>query len=279
MRAISGLVRPDAGEITIAGRVVSHEPPQRRRAALVFASDALIRTMSVRRNLELVAPRASSSIVELARALDVERHLEKRPGALSTGERQRVSIARAVLADPKVLLLDEPLAPLDPHLRLRVRDEIIHVRERFGGPIVFVTHDHADALSVADDLAVLIEGRIEDYGDPARVYERPATLRAAALLGARPMNLIPGERIGWDAGSIAGFRPERVQLRSGTLRGVVTRLERTGADVYVHLAMENERILARVAADEAPDLGAGLAFSVPERSLCRYDSHSGTLVV
>lgn len=241
---------------------------------MVFASDALARTMTIRDNLRFVLrSRDETGRVEnVARALDVQTHLDKYPQQLSTGERQRVSIARAVLSDPAVLLLDEPLAPLDPDLRVRVRDEIVHVRERFAGPIVFVTHDHADAMAVADDLVVMMGGRIEDSGEPQRVFDHPATARAAAFLGARPMNLVPGTAFDLSADIVAGFRPERATLSAdpGQLHGRVERVERTGADVYVHVRTPYGVVMVRTAATQAPALGSDLGISVAEEDLCRY---------
>ena len=275
LRAVCGLVRIARGEIAIDGRSVVKETPQNRRAAIVFASDALARTMTIRENLRFVlrSRNGADRVEDVARALDVHAHLEKFPQQLSTGERQRVSIARAVLSDPAVLLLDEPLAPLDPDLRVRVRDEIVHVRDRFAGPIVFVTHDHADAMAVADDLVVMMDGRIEDAGDPQRVYDRPRTVRAAAFLGARPMNLLPGRAFGWPPDTIAGFRPERASLASdAALRGPVERVERTGADIYVHVRTPYGPVIVRASAFGAPALGSDTAVAVAEEDLCRYDN-------
>ncbi|MBV8637718.1 MAG: ABC transporter ATP-binding protein [Candidatus Eremiobacteraeota bacterium] len=275
LRAVCGLVRISRGEIAINGRSVVGKPPQDRRAAMVFASDALARTMTVRENLRLVLRSRDrlDRVEDVTRALDVHAHLEKFPQQLSTGERQRVSIARAVLSDPAVLLLDEPLAPLDPDLRVRVRDEIVHVRERFTGPIVFVTHDHSDAMAVADDLVVMIDGRIEDSGDPQRVYDRPATARAAAFLGARPMNLVPGVAFGWDGG-LAAFRPERATLvrDGGTLCGQVQRVERTGADVYVHVQTQHGTVIVRTASADTPLIGSEIRIAVAPADLCRYET-------
>lgn len=245
---------------------------------MVFASDALARTMTIRENLRFVlrSRNEAGRVDDVARALDVHAHLDKYPQQLSTGERQRVSIARAVLSDPAVLLLDEPLAPLDPDLRVRVRDEIVHVRERFAGPIVFVTHDHADAMAVADDFVVLMGGRIEDSGEPQRVFDHPATARAAAFLGSRPMNLVPGSAFDLPANVVAGFRPERATLTGdgGRLRGQVERVERTGADVYVHLRTPHGVVIVRTPAVQAPALGSNLGIAVAEEDLCRYDERN-----
>jgi ABC-type sugar transport system ATPase subunit len=278
LRAICGLVRIAHGDIAIDGRSVVREPPQERRAAMVFASDALARTMTIRQNLRFVLRDRDGAhrIEDVARALDVHAHLEKFPQQLSTGERQRVSIARAVLSDPAVLLLDEPLAPLDPDLRVRVRDEIVHVRQRFAGPIVFVTHDHSDAMAVADDLVVMIDGSVEDAGDPQRVFDHPATARAAAFLGARPMNLLPGDVFGWKGDVLAGFRPERATLVTDErpLRGRVERVERTGADVYVHVRTPHGLVIVRAPAAHAPAIGSDTAIAVAQEDLCRYDKRA-----
>jgi ABC-type sugar transport system ATPase subunit len=279
LRAICGLVPITRGEVSIGGRSVVSKRPQERRAAMVFASDALARTMTIRENLRFVLRSSDESgrIEDVARALDVHVHLDKYPQQLSTGERQRVSIARAVLSDPAVLLLDEPLAPLDPDLRVRVRDEIVHVRERFGGPIVFVTHDHTDAMAVADDLVVMMDGRIEDSGDPQSVFDRPASARVAAFLGARPMNLLPGTAFGWPGTLVAGFRPERARLTSGAdavLGGSVERVERTGADVYVHVRTQYGVVIVRTAAPHAPAIGSDFGIAVAEEDLCRYDDYN-----
>ena len=112
-------------------------------------------------------------------------------------------MARALLSDPLALLMDEPLAHLDPSLRRSVRDEVVGLRERFPGPIVYVTHDHAEAMGVGDKLAVLVDGRIEDVGDPQRVYDSPRTVGVARFLGDRPMNLLDGD-------PVTGIRPEHV---------------------------------------------------------------------
>jgi ABC-type sugar transport system ATPase subunit len=275
LRAIAGLIRPESGTIALDGRSLSGESPQQRRVALVFAEDALLAHRTVRRNLEFVA-RDATQIDEVAVTLGIDRHRERRPAQLSSGERRRVSIARALLAQPRALLLDEPLAPLDPELRSLVREELLHVRERFDGPMIIVTHDHADAMTFADTLAVLVDGRIEDAGEPQRVYDRPRTLRVAALLGTRPMNLLSGSVFGLSDDVVVGIRPERIELAGdGDLRGEVRRVERTGADVYVYIASVAGPIVARVDAASNVPQGAVVSCTYSAADMRRFDRATG----
>jgi ABC-type sugar transport system ATPase subunit len=227
LRAIAGLLPVHGGDVLLGGESVARLPPQERRIALVFQDDALFANMTVRQNLRFAQRRGASAGAgaATATALHVDQHLDRRPRQLSGGERQRASIARALLSDPLALLLDEPLAHLDPSLRRSVRDEVIGLRQRFTGPILYVTHDHVEAMSVGDNLAVLVEGRIEDVGEPQRVYDSPRTIAVARFLGERPMNLLA------DGAAVVGIRPERVELAgNGALRGRIARREPTGAD-------------------------------------------------
>jgi ABC-type sugar transport system ATPase subunit len=194
--------------------------------------------------------------------------LGRRPRQLSGGERQRASIARALLSDPTVLLLDEPLAHLDPSLKRSVRDEILGVHERFAGPVLYVTHDHVDAMSVGDRLAVLIDGRLEDVGEPQRVYDAPGSVAVARFLGERPMNLFQdGERL-------AGIRPERVRLApDGALDGRVVRRESTGADSYLEIETERGPIVARVPAEDRRQAGDRVTLDLPAAWIRHFDAN------
>jgi len=275
LRAIAGLIRIESGAIALGGRSLLADSPQERRIAVVFAEDALATHRTVESNLAFVA-RDASQIDDVVASLELNDHRLRRPAQLSSGERRRVSIARALLAQPRALLLDEPLAPLDPELRAVVREELVRVRERFEGPMIFVTHDHADAMTVADSLAVLIDGHIEDAGDPQRVYDRPRTMRAAALLGTRPMNLLSGSAFGLGDRIVVGIRPERVRLRGeGALRGEVRRVERTGADAYLHVASNAGPIVARVDATAIVAPGSHVVCELPEDDVRRFDRVSG----
>lgn len=273
LRAIAGLITTERGQLWLGERRIDALPPQARRIAVVFQSDALFAHMSVRANLEFaLRERPQTARVQtVARTFEIERSLHQLPRMLSGGERQRVAIARAVLSDPDVLLLDEPLGHLDPELRARVRGELIGVRERFDGPIVYVTHDHAEALAIGDDLLLLFDGAIEDYGEPQRVYDFPQTMRAAAFFGERPMNLIRS-----NGADVLGIRAEHLRVDArGSLRGPIARLERTGPDMYIYARTAAGMICARVATSAHYRLGDEVALSFEERFVRRFDPVGG----
>lgn len=270
LRAIVGLLPIRAGRIALGARTLRGEPPQTRRIAFVFQDDALFATMSVRANLAFALRdrhRAAERIEELASALQVSEHLDRRPRELSGGERQRISIARALLSDPAALLLDEPLAQLDPELRGRVRDEVVGVRARFRGPILYVTHDHVEAMAIGDRLAVLIDGRINDIGSPQRVYDAPRTLRVARFLGERSMNVIDtGES------TLLAIRPEHVRVApDGDIAAHVIRREPTGADAYLHVATKFGTLLIRVSAENPLTTNDRTTILLPPAHLRHYD--------
>jgi multiple sugar transport system ATP-binding protein len=277
LRVVAGLLRANGGEVRVDGVSVLVKPPQERHIALVFQDDALFVNMTVRENLRFAlrrrGPAGEARIAATARALHVGDHLDRRPRQLSGGERQRVSIARALLSDPAALLLDEPLAHLDPSLRRSVRDEVIGVRQRFAGPILYVTHDHVEAMSVANLLAVLVDGRIEDVGEPDRVYDSPGTLNVARFLGERPMNLFEYR------GAMVGIRPERVAVTAGgSISGSVARRENTGADAYLDVETERGTIVVRVPASNDARAGDRVALDLPNDALRRFDSATGRAI-
>lgn len=277
LRTIAGLNEPSSGEIVLGSRDVRTLPVQERRIALVFQTDALFAHMNVRANLRFaLRSRSRAADVEsLAVHFELEKHLDRMPGTLSGGERQRVAIVRALLSEPAALLLDEPLAHLDPELRARVRNELISVRDWFDGPIVYVTHDHAEALAIADELLVLIDGAVEDSGDAQRVYDAPRTLRSASFLGERPMNLI----VGLDDNVVTGVRPEHVRVDpGGAIAGCVTRRELTGPDAYLHVRTALGNVVARVGAADEHRAGAPVRLAFDERDVRRFDPASGVAI-
>ena len=279
LRVVAGLESADSGSILIDDRDATNLPAERRRVAIVFDQDALFPHLSVSENLafamhlQRVEKNAiAGRVAQTAQNLGIAAHLKKKPAGLSAGERQRASLARAVLSDPRVLLLDEPLAHLEPALRAQVRRSFAEFSKSFGGAVIHVTHDHAEALTAGDRLAIMIEGKIVQCDKPQRVYDYPATTGVAKFFGSPPMNVFE------DGAETIGIRPEHVALESGgALRGRVRAVESTGADAFVRLATEKGELLARVPALTAPRVGDEVGANLPEAYIRRFDRQAGAL--
>ncbi len=280
LRLVAGLESPDGGSLNLDGRDLLAEPAHRRGVALVFQDDTLFPHLSVFDNLAfgMRGKRNRRSnlrerIDDVAQALDIAAHLRKRPAQLSGGERQRAALARAVLSDPRVLLLDEPFAHLDPQLRLRVRREFVEFRRAFTGGAMHVTHDHLEAMTIADRLAVMIAGEIVQIGIPQQVYDFPASVQVARFFGSPPMNLLSGEM------DITGIRPEHVVLdERASLRGRIAACESTGADTFVRAQTARGEVLARLPAGvQAPFVGDDVGLAFDARFVRRFDPDTGAL--
>ncbi len=241
LRVIAGLETPDAGRVEMEGRDVTAWPPARRDVALVFQNFSLYPRWTVRRNLEfpLRAPGRALDEQEIRRRVEwaaellhIADALDRGVTRLSGGQMQRVAIGRAIVRRPRLFLLDEPLTNLDAKLREELRVELIRLRRELRAPMIFVTHDQAEALSMADRLVLLSEGRVLQSGPPAEVYRRPASPAAALLLGQPRINLLraarregrwvlpngetlwPAEEAGPDA-CVFGVRPEDIEVEGG----------------------------------------------------------------
>ena len=282
LRILAGLERADVGDIELDGSSIAALEPQARRIAMVFQDAALVPQMSVAANLHFALRDRGDTdrIHEIARALHLESCLARRPRDLSGGERQRAAIGRALLSDPIALLLDEPLAHVDPFLRARIRDDVVRVRERFAGPIVYVTHDHAEAMAVSDVLAVIVRGRIEQIGEPQRVYDVPANLRVARFLGVPAMNLLSG--VGAMLGNehaIVGVRCENVSIcADGPFEGRVVRCEQTGADTYVYVTTSHGNVVVRTRSRARYEGGATIRFTFSREAAHGYDPITEELI-
>lgn len=279
LRIIAGLEHPDGGTLCLDGRDLLQVPAARRRVALVFQDDALFPHMSIFENLAfpLRVRRTAPAIVDkrvndVAAALAIEAHLRERPGRLSAGERQRAALARAVLSDPRVLLLDEPFAHLDPQLRTHVREQFAGFRRSFPGAAIHVTHDHVEALSMGDTLAIMIDGRIVQYGDPQHVYDFPANLNVARFLGSPPMNVIDDDM------HVLGIRAEHVLIDpNSALRGTIVSVQSTGGDRFVRTKTARGEIVLRLPAGQAPTVGDEIGIAFEQTRLRHYDRSTGDL--
>jgi multiple sugar transport system ATP-binding protein len=210
LRVIAGLARADRGEVLVRGRRVTDSPPGERHVAMVFESSALMPFLDVSRNLgwglkaqRMPAAEVQERVTSRARQLRLSRLLPRKPGQLSEGERGLVGIGKALVRVPDVFLLDEPLAHLDTAQRARVRRQVVEVVRSLGTTTLYVTHDQADALAVADRLALLHEGAVVQVGKPMELYERPVDLVVCGFVGSPPVGLLAARLV--ESGGLAGF--------------------------------------------------------------------------
>jgi len=241
---LAGILRPTEGTIRFGERVVNALPPQERNIGMVFQSYALYPHMTAYNNIayplrlrKLRDSELHARVTAMAERLELAALLKRRPGELSGGQQQRVALARALVKQPDLLLFDEPLSNLDARLRLTTRSEIKRLQRDLRITSVYVTHDQSEALTMADRIAVLRNGRLESYATPTELYERPRTRFVAAFIGHPPMNLIGGEL--QDAAGVRSLRLADVQL---PLPDVVAR-ELNGAPREVVAGIRPEDLL------------------------------------
>src|SRR5246127_3341775 len=236
LRMVAGLESVSSGEIHIGGRVVNQVEPADRDIAMVFQNYALYPHMSVYNNMAyglrnrgMPKGEIDTRVQEAARILELASLLDRKPGQLSGGRRQRVAMGRAIVRQPKVFLFDEPLSNLDAKLRIAMRVEIRKLQRRLNTTSIYVTHDQLEAMTLADILVVMNGGQVEQIGNPLEVYQRPATTFVASFIGAPPMNLLPlrsdeikaqfaGDSTAGEAG-ILGIRPEDFVISSDPIAG------------------------------------------------------------
>jgi multiple sugar transport system ATP-binding protein len=198
LRIIAGLENPSAGRVRIGGRDVTTLAPRERDVAMVFQSYALYPHLSIADNIGYplkirgVPPKERAAAVQrVAESLEVDHLLKRKPRQLSGGQRQRIALARAIIRDPAAFLMDEPLSNLDAKLRITMRGEIRRLQQRLGATTVYVTHDQAEALTMADRVCVISDGVVQQYAPPQEVFDRPANRFVAGFVGNPPMNILP----------------------------------------------------------------------------------------
>ncbi|MEY1557759.1 ABC transporter ATP-binding protein [Yoonia sp. R2331] len=244
LRMIAGLEDCTSGQVEIGGKDVTDAEPSERGIAMVFQSYALYPHMSVRENIGfgLSLNRTPKSeikarVEETARILQLEDYLDRKPKALSGGQRQRVAIGRAIVRNPKVFLFDEPLSNLDAALRANMRLELTDLHARLKSTMVYVTHDQVEAMTMADKIVILKDGKIEQVGSPMDLYESPATPFVAGFIGSPQMNLFEGHETLGGPGKTYGIRPEHIDVSTtdGKWQGTIRHIERLGANTILHL--------------------------------------------
>ena len=291
LRMIAGLEDITDGELKIGDEVVNEKAPKDRDIAMVFQNYALYPHMTVRENMGFALKLAkvetgemNRKVEEAAKILDLSAHLERKPANLSGGQRQRVAMGRAIVRDPAVFLMDEPLSNLDAKLRVQTRTEVSRIQQRLGTTMIYVTHDQTEAMTLGDRVAVMRSGTIQQVASPKELYEQPVNLFVAGFIGSPAMNFFPAELRGgrvhlpfgdvpvpaWlsdvpDGNVIAGVRPESFedaalapehhQGESFEFDTEIELVESMGSELYAYFTYEGETADSAELAEIANDAG------------------------
>ncbi|WP_261165948.1 ABC transporter ATP-binding protein [Microbacterium sp. Marseille-Q6965] len=309
LRMLAGLEEVNDGRILIGDRDVTDVPPKDRDIAMVFQNYALYPHMTVAENMGFALKIAgvgkderAKRVQEAAKLLDLEPYLNRKPKALSGGQRQRVAMGRAIVREPQVFLMDEPLSNLDAKLRVQTRTQIASLQRRLGVTTVYVTHDQTEALTMGDRIAVLKDGILQQVGTPRDLYEKPTNVFVAGFIGSPAMNLFPadiaegGIRFGTkivpvEASALSkahgsevtvGVRPEDIQVGPAGGEGLqvtVDLVEELGADGYLygHSEIEGKRtdIVARVDGRTHPNAGETVSLTPVGDHVHVFDIETG----
>ena len=308
LRLIAGLDAPDTGSIGIGGANVGKWSAAERDVALVFQYYSLYPHYTVRQNLEfplkskhrrIGASEIQERVMRAARTLRIEHLLERKTDRLSGGEMQRVSIGRAIVRQPRLFLMDEPLSNLDAKLREVLRAELKDLQMKLGATFLYVTHDQVEAMSMGDKIGVLNHGRIVQIGPPHEIYNRPRNTFVATFVGSPAMNLLPAAvrvgrllvvpgkleiplegdvaaRVPTGADRITlGVRSEDIQIGTGGLEGEVYAVENHGVEKVVTLKVDEQVLKATVSARVTVEVGGRVAFGLNPRKLQFFDAETG----
>ncbi|WP_449466549.1 ABC transporter ATP-binding protein [Stenotrophomonas humi] len=311
LRMVAGLEEISAGTLSIGDRVVNDVAPKDRDIAMVFQNYALYPHMTVAENLAFGLKLRGHEKAEVQRrvqgaaeALGLTSMLDKLPRAMSGGQRQRVALGRALVREPEVFLLDEPLSNLDAKLRHSVRTEIAQLHRKLGTTMIYVTHDQVEAMTLGQRIVVLNEGVIQQIDTPMALYDRPANLFVAGFLGSPAMNMLRGVVRQDDDGVVllrlddgldvplgaatvpdqwlgrelvVGVRPEHLQPATGnaSFRARIEGVEPVGNEIFVNLVYGGQALVIRVAPQALPALGEEMAVAVVPAALHFFDPGSG----
>lgn len=317
LNLIAGLEEPTSGDIYLNEQRITDHPPNLRNMAMVFQSYALYPHMNVFENMAFslrIAKRPMEEqrrrVAAVAKMLHLEELLERRPRELSGGQQQRVALGRAIVREPEVFLLDEPLSNLDARLRIQTRAELKQLHQRLGATTIFVTHDQEEAMVMSDYIAVMRNGQVLQYGTPAEIYNEPTHIEVANFIGNPPMNFLHGlltmedgrsafvtdgailpidaevggriqERIGSHS-VVLGIRPEDIAIEDEPTNynapATVALLQPVGADTYVSVSIGDSMLTARCNPDRLFEIGAHLFVRLNSQKLHFFHQTSGAVV-
>lgn len=282
LRMIAGLENISDGEIFIGDNKVNDVAPKDRDIAFVFQSYALYPHMTVRENIAFglkmrKVPKAEidKKVQEAAEILNLEEYLDRKPKQLSGGQRQRVALGRAIVRNPKVFLMDEPLSNLDAKLRVQMRSEIKKLHEKLQTTFIYVTHDQTEALTMGDRIVVLNNGVIQQVDSPEEIYNNPKNTFVAGFVGSPQMNFIEGKDLGLDENILYGIRPEKMTKPDGDIKLTVNVdiSEMLGSEKIAYFNIGNRKCSAKLEADV--QIGKTLELSIKTSDMYKFDMQTG----
>ena len=314
LRMVAGLEEISEGELYIDGKLVNDVEPKDRDIAMVFQSYALYPHMTVRENMEfplklkkMPKDEITKRVNDAAETLDITQYLDRKPKALSGGQRQRVAIGRAIVREPKVLLMDEPLSNLDAKLRNQMRAEIIKLRQRINTTFIYVTHDQTEAMTLGDRIVIMKDGFIQQIGTPQQVFDHPVNVFVAGFIGTPQMNFFKGDLVKDGQGAyhanvfgatialsdetqkalaqanaasrqvILGIRPEHIRFANAAgndvLSGKVEVSEMMGSEYFLHVTCNEQDVVLRVPTADLPaELRGGITYGTEMKFAFRSDA-------
>lgn len=296
LRMVAGLEETTEGSMHIGDRDVTRMDPSQRGVAMVFQTYALYPHMTVKDNMGFGLkmnghPKAEieAKVAEATRILKLEPYLDRKPAALSGGQRQRVSIGRAIVRGPEVFLFDEPLSNLDAELRVEMRVEIARLHKEIGATMIYVTHDQVEAMTLADKIVVLRDGRVEQVGSPIELYERPANAFVAQFIGSPKMNFFGPADLAENAAAVlgrelgatqqVGLRPENMVEASAdnsVVEGTLELVENLGEYALVHLVTATGvEFIAKTEKPPKTEKGGTIGFSIKPELAHYFDAETG----
>ena len=319
LRMIAGLEDISSGTLTIDGKVVNDVEPKDRDIAMVFQNYALYPHMTVYDNMafglklrKLPKDEIDKKVREAAEILDITQYLERRPRALSGGQRQRVAIGRAMVRDPKVFLMDEPLSNLDAKLRNQMRAEIIKLRKRINTTFMYVTHDQTEAMTLGDRIVIMKDGYVNQIGTPQEVFNKPVNLFVAGFIGMPVMNFFDGCKLLLEDDTyyaeirgvkfelskfqqkalkangqqpcdiVAGIRPQHIHVGSGDLTAVIEVSEMLGSEYNLHARSGEDEVvmvIPTVGLSEDVSMGSQVHFNVRPELIQLFDKQTGNNLI
>jgi multiple sugar transport system ATP-binding protein len=302
LRMLAGLETVASGEILIEGERVNDVPTQHRDLAMVFQSYALYPHMTIAENIgyplrvrKIEKTERAARVRRVAASLEIESLLDRKPRQLSGGERQRVALARAIVREPRAYLMDEPLSNLDARLRVQMRGELKRLQRQLGTTTIYVTHDQAEAMTLASRVAVMRKGRLQQFDTPLNIYNHPANRFVAEFVGSPSMNFVDGRidgetfvsdslQLHLDSCAVSGpvtigVRPEHIQVltepQDGAIAASVYVTELMGNETFVFLSVGSHRLIARAPGEFRADVESKVWLRVAAEKLHFFDSASG----